>query len=468
MSTHIRFLGATQGVTGSRYVVEAAGRRLLIDCGLYQEREFLARNWDPFPVPPGSVAAVLLTHAHLDHCGLLPKFVREGFHGPIHCTQATADLTEIVLLDAAGLQEEDARHKSERHESEGRKGPHEEAPLYTTDEARAVSRFFSPVAYEQALPLAPGLEATFREAGHILGSASIELRIGAGSDARTLVFSGDIGRPNRPILRDPCVFTQADYVVMESTYGDRVHDAPASVSDALAGAIDATRRAGGNVLIPTFAIERAQEVLYEINRLRLAKRLPPLMVFVDSPMAVRATRVMMKHAELFDEDMTALLARRESPFSFPGLQMVETAEGSKTINNIRGTSIILAGSGMCTGGRIKHHLVQNISRPESAVLFVGYQAAGTLGRLISGGAKDVRILGQSYAVKAHVEMLHGFSGHADRAELTQWLSALRRPPRRVFVTHGEPEAAQSFAAHVGAELHYATTVPRHGDEAVLD
>ncbi|HEX29918.1 TPA: MBL fold metallo-hydrolase, partial [Candidatus Poribacteria bacterium] len=445
MQVKLSFLGAAQNVTGSRYLLEFNGHKILVDCGLYQERELRGRNWDPFPVPPNTIDAVLLTHAHLDHSGLLPKLVREGFEGRIYCTAATSEISGIALLDSAHLQEEDAEFKRKRHKREGRKGPYPEIPLYTSEDARATFPLFHPVRYGESVQLGDGIEASFHDAGHILGSSMIKIDLSRNGWRRTILFSGDVGRWNKPILRDPTLFDEADYVLVESTYGDRLHEDPEDVEDMLADAVNLTWKAGGNVVIPSFAIERAQEVLYHLNELLLQDRIPHLMVFVDSPMAISVTEVFGHHPELFDEEMIELIRRRESPFDFPGLKMVRKVEESKAINHIRGTVIIIAGSGMCTGGRIKHHLVSNISRPESTILFVGYQAVGTLGRQIVDGAREVRILGRIHPVRARIVQINGFSGHADRDELFRWLSGLKGKPRHLFVTHGEPESAHSFA-----------------------
>ena len=468
MDITLSFFGAAQNVTGSRYLVEANGARLLIDCGLYQERELLARNWDPFPVPPESIDAVLLTHAHLDHCGLLPKLVREGFAGPIHCTAPTAEIASIVLLDSAHLQEEDAEHKRKRHEREGRKGPHPEVPLYTTEDAEAVTPLFSATEYEQPVQPGEGLEAVYHDAGHILGAASISLAIKGNGAGRRIVFSGDVGRRDKPILQDPAVIENADYVVIESTYGDRLHKDRKVIGDALTEIVNSTKKAGGNIVIPTFAVERAQELLYHLSGLLREGRIPKMPVFVDSPMAIRVTDVFEHHPEYFDEEMMALIRKRESPFDFPGLRETRTVEQSKKIAKHRGPAIIIAGSGMCTGGRIKYHLIDNITRRESTILFVGYQAFGTLGRHIVEGAENVRILGQRYDVKARVAQIHGFSAHADREELLVWLSSLKKAPRHVFVTHGEPEAAESFADFVQKKTGWKTSVPSYEDSVALN
>jgi len=468
MQIKLKFLGAAQNVTGSRHMLEANGVRLLVDCGLYQERQFRDRNWEPFPISPASINAVLLTHAHLDHCGLLPKLVREGFKGKIYCTAATAEIAKIILLDSAKIQEEDAEHKRKRHEREGRKGPYPEIPLYTTEEAEACFPQFLPVKYRQPIEIGEGVEGNFYDAGHVLGSSMIKVKVQQDGQSRTVLFSGDIGRPDRPIVRDPTVLEQADYVLIESTYGDRIHHSQEDTKKTIAEVINSTKQVGGNIIVPSFALERSQEVLYYINELLLADAIPHLMVFLDSPMATRITKVFQQHGELFDEEMTEFIKQKESPFNFPGLKMVETAEQSKAINHIKGTVMVIAGSGMCTGGRIKYHLVNNITRGESTIMFVGYQAVGTLGRRIVDGEKQVRILGQQYPVKAKVVRIHGFSAHADKDELLEWLQGLKTAPRRVFVVHGEDESAKAFGNYITEETTWPVTVPAYQDEAVLD
>jgi len=468
MQLKLHFLGAAQNVTGSRHLLEADGTRLLVDCGLYQEREFKSRNWEPFIVAPESIEAVFLTHAHLDHCGLLPKLVREGFKGRIYCTAATAEIAKIILLDSAKLQEEDAEFKRKRHEREGRKGPYPEIPLYTTADAEAVVPHFQPVEYGQPTTIGDGLEARLCEAGHVLGSAVIKVKAKADGAQRTLLFSGDIGRPDRPIVRDAAPIDHADYVLIESTYGDRIHTGREDTKQQIAEVINETRKAGGNIIIPSFALERAQDVLYYINELLREGAIPHLMVFLDSPMAASITRVFKRHAELYDREMAEFVGNRESPFDFPGLKITETTRESKAINHIRGTVIVIAGSGMCTGGRIKHHLVNNITRPENTIMFVGYQAVGTLGRRIVDGDKEVRILGQDYPVRARVVQIRGFSAHADKEELLQWLTRLKSSPRRVFVVHGEAESARHFAEHVVANTGWDVAVPAYRDQVTLD
>jgi metallo-beta-lactamase family protein len=468
VKTSLSFLGAARNVTGSRYLVEVNGSRLLIDGGLYQERDFVGRNWDAFPVPPKSLDAILLTHAHLDHSGYLPRLAKQGYRGIVYSTPATAEIAAIAFADYAHLQVEDLEHKRTRHQREGRQSPHAEVPLYNDADAVACERLFRTVGYERPVEVADGVEATFHDAGHILGSAMIRLVIsGNGGGARTVVFSGDIGRWDKPILNDPTVFDQADYVVMESTYGDRLHEDQADIDSLLEDAILSTVKRGGNVVIPSFAIGRTQEVLYRLNGLFVAKRIPRLSVFIDSPMALRVSEVFQRHRELFDREMTTLEREGHSPFRLPNLKTTDSIEASKAINQVRSGAVIIAGSGMCTGGRIKHHLVANIAREESTILFVGFQAAGTLGREIAAGASEVRILGQIYPVRAAIKQIQGFSAHADRAELLRWVSGLRSAPRQVFVTHGEPESAESFAALLTAQKGWSAQVPHYLDKTML-
>lgn len=465
MFAKLTFLGAAESVTGSRYLLDVNGSRLLIDCGMVQERDLADRNWQPFPVPPASIDAVLLTHAHIDHCGYLPKLVKDGFRGQVHGTLPTAEIAKTVLMDSAKLQAEDAAFKKKRHERENRKGPRPPEPLYTIADVEQCCSHFLPVKYHEPVTVAPGVEATFTDAGHILGSASIHIR----ANGRSIVFSGDIGRWNRPIIEDPDMCEAADYVVMESTYGDRLHEQTSLIEEKLCTIVKDTAKRGGNLIIPTFAIERAQEVLYYFNTLVRAKRIPPLLVFVDSPMAVSVTQIFERHMAMLDADMNRLVRDQQSPFHFAGLKMIQTVDESKGINSIKGTVAIMAGAGMCTGGRIKHHLANNLSRPECTVLFVGYQAVGTLGRLIQNGVSPIRLFGQSIPVQARVETLSGFSAHADRNELLQWLSKIGpTPPRNIFVTHGEAETARSFAETLRREKNYSASVPKYGQEAILE
>jgi len=468
MDIHLTFMGAARGVTGSRYLIEANDTTFLVDCGLYQEREFQSRNWERFKCSPKKLDAVLLTHAHLDHSGLLPKLVREGFRGRVYCTPATADITKIMLVDAGHLQEEDAAYKKKRHLREGREGPHPEVPLYTVADAEKTFPLFSPVEYNQTIDIGHGIEATFYDAGHVLGSAMIKLRITQNGEKRSIIFSGDIGRWDRPILHDPSVFRYTDYVVMESTYGDRKHEGTHEIGEELTEIIKHAFEVGGNIIVPSFALQRAQEILYYLDTLLMEKRIPPLNVYLDSPMAIKITEVFKRYDKLFDHDMKELLRKDPSPFDFPGLKMVETVEESKALNQIKGTVMIIAGAGMCNGGRIKHHLAQNISRPECTIMFVGYQAVGTLGRQILDGAKMVRIHGQQYPVRARIAQIQGFSAHADRDDLVKWISNLSVNPKRIFITHGEPASAEEFSKYLRGVNGYNTMVPDYGAKVSLE
>ncbi len=464
---HIQFCGANRQVTGSCYVVDAVGMRLVIDCGMFQERAFIGRNWDDFPFDPTSIDAMLLTHGHLDHCGRIPKLTRDGFTGRIVTTRPTVELTEIVMLDSARIQEEDVKYKRKRHERENRKSKHPYVPLYTVADAEAAAKQLEGVTYDEPVRLSNHISARFLEAGHILGSSMIELTVEDSGQTRRVLFSGDIGQWDKPLIGDPSLVDRADYVVMESTYGDRDHDDTEEIDDQLERIINDTVRAGGNLLVPTFAIERAQELIYHLSRLRRAKRIPRLPIFLDSPMAINVTEVFRRHRTFLDEEANELLNDGDNPLDFQGLVLSRTVDQSKAINAIRGTCIVLAGSGMCTGGRIKHHLVQNIGRPESTVLIVGYQAVGTLGRSIAQGDPEVRIHGLMRPVRAAVRQLHGMSAHGDHRALLRWLEALDQPPRKLFLTHGEEEVSLHLADEIREKWRWDVEVPEYGQTVML-
>jgi metallo-beta-lactamase family protein len=459
----ITFLGATKNVTGSKFLVETAQTRLLVDCGMFQERAFRARNWDPFPADARGIRHVLLTHAHIDHCGYLPRLVKEGFHGKIIATEPTAAIAGIALLDAAKLQEADAEYKRKRHKKEKRTGPFPEIPLYTTKDAERVIPLFKTVSYDTACQVGPDVNAVFHDAGHILGSSMIELKVTENGEVKTIIFSGDIGRWDRPLLRDPALLPEADYVVMESTYGTRALEDAELSEEKLREVILKTAESGGNVVIPSFAIERAQEILYDIKKLLSKNALPPLPVFLDSPMAIKVTEVFKQYARYLDQEAKAFKKSQDTLFEFPLLKATPGREESKAINRFKAPCLIIAGSGMCTGGRIKHHLVQNITRPESTILFVGYQAEGTLGRQILEKPNEVRILGAFFPVRARIEKINGFSAHADKDELLRWVSGFTKPPKRIFVVHGEEQPAQAFAETLKEKFSTDVLVPDYKD-----
>jgi len=463
----LHFLGANRQVTGSRYCLEVAGQQVMIDCGMFQERKFESRNWDHSPIPAVEVEALLLTHVHIDHCGLLPKLVREGYRGPIHTTRPSAAMLEIMLRDSAEIQMEDLGYKQKRHRREGRKSPHPYEVLYNVLDVDRTLPLVRQYDYAQPIQVTPAVTARFFDAGHILGSAMVQIDAIEGTQRRRIVFSGDIGQHDKPILRDPSYLKDADYVVMESTYGNRNHERAGDVESQLARVIGETAARGGNVIIPTFAVERAQELIYYIGRLARAGRIPALPVFLDSPMAVDVTGIYHRFHEYTDEAMWQMINSNQPPLRFPGLTMTRTADESKRINQINEPCVIMASSGMCNAGRIKHHLRNNITREAATILFVGHQGEGTLGRQILDGLAKVRIHGQEYPVRAKVEQIYGFSGHADHDGLMRWISHFQQRPRKVFLTHGEEEVALGLAAEIKAKLGLNVHVPEYREAVEL-
>ncbi len=463
----LKFLGANRQVTGSSYLLEAAGKRIMIDHGMFQERKFQERNWDPCPVSPKSIDVLLLTHAHLDHCGLIPKLVRDGFNGRIVTTEPSAELAQLVMNDSARIQQEDVKYKQKRHRKAGVKSKHPYEPLYTVEDAERVSGRFDTTGFDTPVDLGNDITVTYHEAGHILGAASLAIDVSANGTKRRVIFSGDIGQADAPIVGDPTLFESADHVVMESTYGDRDHRDSGNVRDLLEKVIKDTIERGGNVVIPTFAIERAQEMMLHLTELIQAKRVPCLPVFLDSPMAVNATEIFLRHRDYMDDQMQEALESGRLRNAWHCVNLVRTVDGSKSINNIKGTAIIMAGSGMCTGGRVKHHLVANIGRPESTILFVGYQSVGTLGRMIRDGRRDVRIFGIKRDVFANIATIDGFSAHGDREDLLKWVGNIKQP-RKVFLTHGDAEAADNLCGEIKSKHGYDAHVPQYLDEVELD
>ncbi len=442
--------GAARGVTGSCHLVECAGVRVLVDCGLYQGgREIEEENADDFGFDPRSVDYLLLTHAHLDHCGRIPLLVARGFRGEIITTAPSRELARLVMLDAAGLEEEDAAWRNRRARRRNDKAA-EVVPLYTVlDALNSMDRFGRVARYDEPIEVAPGVRATFLEAGHILGSASILLELEEKGRHRRVLFSGDLGPNGRPLLRDPTTPPAVDVVVMETTYGDRAHKALEPSVRELYEAVRDTFRRGGNVIIPTFALERAQELLFALREGVEQGQLPTSMqVFLDSPMAISATEIFRRHTEDYEPQVKDLFANGRDPFALPGLHFTRETSQSMALNRIGGGAVILAGSGMCTGGRVVHHLKHNLWRSDCSVVFVGFAARGTLARRIIDGAETVRLFREEIPVRARIHTIGGFSAHADRDELLAWWHATGRPRFTVLV-HGDEEAMQAFAGSLG-------------------
>lgn len=444
----ISFHGADQGVTGSCHLLECAGKRVLIDCGMYQGgRELAEENANPFGFDPGSIDYLLLTHAHLDHCGRIPLLVKRGFKGEIITTPASVELARLVMLDSAGLQEEEARYQQRKAKRHAGKSPIDIEPLYTTlDALNSLDCFGRRASYDQSLDIAPGIHATFIDAGHILGSASIFLELEEDGRSHRILFSGDLGNSgNRPILRSPTTPPKADTVVMETTYGDRLHKQLEPSIHEFYDAVNATIDRGGNVIIPTFALERAQEILYYLREGTEKGNIKHyLNVFLDSPMAISATEIFRRHPECYDTETLKISRDGNDPFDLPGLHFTRETAESIAINQIQGGAIIMAGSGMCTGGRIRHHLKHNIWDKRNSIIFVGYAARGTLARRIIDGAENVRIFGEEFPVHADIYTIGGFSAHADQAELLAWHGNTGNPSK-TYLIHGEENSMQSFS-----------------------
>ncbi|MGQ9751675.1 MAG: MBL fold metallo-hydrolase RNA specificity domain-containing protein [Thermoanaerobaculaceae bacterium] len=459
----LTFLGATGTVTGSRYLLEVHGRRILVDAGLFQgEKELRLRNWQPFPVPASSVDAVILTHAHIDHTGFLPRLVREGFRGPVYATPPTARLLTVLLPDAAHLQEEEARYATKVGSSK-----HKPAlPLFTTSDAAAALRLVRPVPFHETTEIHPGCSFTFLRQGHILGAAAVAVRFkGSGGKQKNVYFSGDVGRFGVPILRPPEPFPGAEYLVVESTYGDRVHNA-ADPREELAEVIQRTEQRGGVVLIPAFAVGRTQEILYYLREMEDDGDLSPLPVFLDSPLARQATAIYRQAASEHDAE-TRFVEQEQDAFSPSRLRVLVSVEESKRLNEFRDPAVIISASGMATGGRILHHLRHRLGDHRNTVLLVGYQAAGTRGRKLQEGAPEIKIFGEHIPVRAEIAQISSLSAHADREELVVWAEQSEVAPERVFVTHGEPEAARAFANLLEEKLGWSCHLPAYGEHVEL-
>ena len=459
----LSFMGAAREVTGSCYLVETDQCRFLIDCGMVQGgREAPARNHKPFDFDPRAIDFVLLTHAHIDHSGLLPKLVLNGFGGPVYTTRATTDLLGVMLPDSGHIQEMDADRAQRRHR------PDALSPIYTVQDARNCLEQVRPVDYDERFAPHASVACCFRDAGHILGSAIIEIWVTEDGVTRKLVASGDLGQPGRPILKDPTRIEEADVLLIESTYGDRNHkDLPTTLSE-LADIVEHTLyKRRGNVIVPAFAVGRTQELIYHLHQLTEQGRLSHLNIFVDSPMAVAVTKITKKHFELFDAEAHRITQWHAQAKNLPTMHFVADVAESMALNQIRSGAIIISASGMCDAGRIKHHLLHNLGRPECGVLITGFQAGGTLGRRLVDGEKVVRIFGEEVAVRASIHTLGGFSAHADQKALMAWASGFSKPPGRTFVVHGEAAAANNFAQQLRTEKNWTVDVPEIGQSFQL-
>lgn len=461
--TSLQFLGATQTVTGSKFVVTVDGFRVMIDCGLFQGlKELRLRNWEPLPVAPHSLDAVILTHAHIDHAGYLPRLVRDGFRGTVYASAGTYDLCRLLLPDSAELQEEDARHANQQGFSK-----HKPAlPLYTVQDAKASLKLFERVRYHEIVRLTKALAFRLSTSGHILGSTFVELFITNGHKHETkLVFSGDIGRYDRPILNDPAVVSEADYLLVESTYGDRQHD-PQNPQEQIAQIVNETIERGGTIIIPAFAVGRAQELLYHFIQLEEQGRIPPVPVYIDSPMAIEATAQYISHPEDHDHEMKeVMLAKLQLAKS--RITLVRGQAQSQSLARERKPCVIISSSGMATGGRVLHHLAARLPEPQHTILFVGYQAAGTRGRLLADGAQEIKIHGQMIPVRAQVRVIHTLSAHADYGEILRWLRGFQRPPRMTYIVHGEPSASQALQYHIEQTFGWPVQIPQYQQTVLL-
>lgn len=463
----LSFWGGVGTVTGSKYLIETDRARVLVDCGVFQGLKALReRNWQAPPFDPRLLNAVLITHAHIDHTGYLPRLVRQGFNGPVYCSRGTADLLKILLPDAGRLQEEEAdyrnRHKLTKHNPA--------LPLYTEKDANAALQLIKPLANSgEPVEVAQGISASFRIAGHILGSSLILVEIdNAGDDqrGRSILFSGDLGHYNQPIIRDPVAPPACDYLLVESTYGDRLHD-PEDPKSALKRIINDAAQRVGPILIPAFAVGRTQEIIYLIRELEDEKAIPVLPVCLDSPMAAAATAAYANRKEEQDDDYASVLARPQHPLRTHAMITCSSKEESKHLSELKGTRIIISASGMMTGGRVLHHALRLVPDPNTTLLFVGYQAAGTTGRRILDGEREVKILGQWVPVRCRIERIGSFSAHADWKEILDWLEGMTAAPRHTFLTHGEPEAAHAMAAHIRERFAWPASVPEYGQRVEL-
>lgn len=467
----IQFCGAASGVTGSCHLITTDKHKILLDCGQFQGGKAMeAMNFEPFPFNPAEIDFLILSHAHIDHCGRIPLLVKRGFKGEIYCTDATADLVEVMLKDSGYIHEKEAEWKNRKAERAGKAFVE---PLYTYNDALDSLKYIKPVLYDQLVELNDEMKIVFNDAGHILGSAITELWVEENGNVSKIVFSGDLGVMNRPILRNPTIIKKADYVIMESTYGNRLHPANSTSIDEMIKIVLKTIQRGGTVVIPSFAVGRTQELIYQFNRFyqdnsEYKKQLENLMVYVDSPMATTATEVFRRNAQVFDEETKQYILKGDNPLDFKNLKFTRTTEDSMFLNMDKHPKVIISASGMCEAGRIRHHLKHNLWNPKSSIIFVGYQAEGTLGRMLVDGVKEVTLFGEDIHVNAEIYNLEGFSGHADRNGLISWLAGFREKPSEIFLVHGETESKHDFAQTIKNELGYEVTVVDGVSEFVLE
>lgn len=467
----IQFCGASTGVTGSCHLITTEKHKILLDCGQFQGGKAQdALNYEEFPFDPAEIDFVILSHAHIDHCGRIPLLVKRGFKGDIYCTDATADLLDVMLKDSGYIHEKEAEWKNRKNERAGRAMVE---PLYTYNDAVDSLKFVKPVLYDQLVELNDQMKMVFNDAGHILGSAITELWITEDDNVSKLVFSGDLGVMDRPILRNPTIIKKADYVIMETTYGNRIHPKNSMDVKKLMDIIRKTAKRGGTTVIPSFAVGRTQELIYELNRVydsdsEYHKDFENIMVYVDSPMATTATEVFKKNAQVFDDETKEYIMKGDNPLDFKNLKFTRTSEESMWLNTDNEPKVIISASGMCEAGRIRHHLKHNLWNSKSSIIFVGYQAEGTLGKLLVEGAKEVTLFGEKIQVNAEIYNLEGFSGHADRDGLLAWLKGFQKEPKHIFLVHGEQQAKEDFAETVRKELGYDPVVVKGNSEFVLE
>lgn len=467
----VKFCGASIGVTGSCHMISTDNHKILLDCGQFQGGKEMDRmNEEPFPFNPAEIECVILSHAHIDHCGRLPLLVKRGFKGPIYCTDATADLLDVMLKDSAYIHEKDAEWQTRKNLRTG-KPPVE--PLYTIQDSEAALRLVKPILYDQLVELNPEMKIVFNDAGHILGSAITELWVTEGDKTSKIVFSGDLGVENRPILRDPVKIKKADFLIMETTYGNRLHPENATSIDDLIKITLKTIKRGGSVIIPSFAVGRTQELIYQFNMFyehhpEYADTLGKVYVYIDSPMATTATEVFKKNAQVFDDETKAYIMSGDHPLDFPNLRFTRNTADSQMLNQDKTSKIIISASGMCEAGRIRHHLKHNLWDSRNSIVFVGYQAEGTLGRMLVEGAKEVKLFGEPIMVGAEIYNLEGFSGHADQKGLLDWLGGFRKEPKHIFLVHGETQSKIDFAAKVKEVFGYEPIVVNGNTEYELE